>query len=503
MQTFLKSKWTIGTIALVILGGGYWFFIRRSSPANQFITVTQGSITETVSATGNTTPTSSVSLGFQSAGTIAKVNYQLGDRVSAGAVIAGLNTASLSAALQQAQASLAAAQANLASLTAGTRPEQLAIDRSAVAQDQETLANAIASAYSAADTAIHTDADQVFTNPRVASAALTILVTDSSLANQVTEERVALEPVLTAWSAQVSAPGFATNDPTAASATAVTNLAQVSTFLDDMAAALTKTPSSTSASAATLSGYESSISTARTNIASALSTLTSAKSALVGAQGTLALAQAGSTPQAIAAQQAQVEEAQAGVASAEANLQNAKIIAPISGVITEQDAKVGQQATPGTPMVSIIGNGGFEVDTGVSDTDVGKLAVGDVATMTLDAFPNETFSGKVFYIAPAQTDTQGVISYLVKVSFDKADSRLKSGLTTNVAIQAKQDTGVLILPQYAILQNNSGTFVETVTGKMTTTTPVTLGISDENGNVEMLSGVTEGEKVVNIGLKAQ
>jgi HlyD family secretion protein len=487
---FLKYKWVIVLIILIILGGGYWFFVRNGSSSYQFITVTKGSITETVSATGNTTPTSSVSLAFQNSGMIAHVYYNLGDQVNAGAIIAELDTADLSAALQQTQANLAVAQANLASLEAGTRPEQIAIDQSAVAQDQIALANAIASAYAASDTAIHTNADQIFTNARTASAALTIIVPDANLANQVVQERIALEPILAAWSTQMSS-----------STQAIQNLAQVSAFLNDTAAALTETQPSANLSPASLSGYESSISTARTSVANALSTLTSTVAALTGAQGTLTLAQAGSTPQAIAAQQAAVAQAQAGVASAEANLQNTEIIAPISGVLTQQDAKVGQQATPGTLLMSIIGNSGFEVDAGVSDTDVGKLAVGDPVTMTLDAFSNETFTGSVFYIAPAETNTQGVISYLVKISFDKPDSRLKSGLTANVTIQAKQDSNVLILPQYAILQNNSGTFVETLAGKTATTSPVTLGIQDQNGNVEILSGVTAGEKVINIGLK--
>jgi len=234
-----------------------------------------------------------------------------------------------------------------------------------------------------------------------------------------------------------------------------------------------------------------------------LTALTTAKTALTSTEGTLALAQAGSTSQDIAAQQAQVEEAQASVDNAQVSLENTELIAPISGVITQQDAKVGQSTSPGTPLVSIIGNDGFEVDTGVSDTDIGKLVVGDKVTMTLDAFPNETFFGSVFYIAPAETNTQGVITYLIKISFDTLDPRLKSGLTANITIQAKQDTNVLILPQYAILQNDNGTFVETLVKGVATTSPVTLGIQDQNGNVEVLSGVTLGEQVINIGLKAQ
>ena len=503
LPKFLKSKWTVGIVIVILLVGGYWFFGRSSGSAYQFISVTQGSITETVSATGNTTPMQSVSLGFQNTGTIAHVYYNLGDQVSAGAVIASLTTASLSAALSQAQANLAVAQANLSALTAGTRPEQLAIDQSAVTQDQIALANAITSAYTAADGAVHTSADQIFTNARTANAMLVVNIPNATLANQITQERIALEPVLAAWSAQVASPSFSASNALSAATQAVQSLTQVSAFLNDTAAGLTQIQPSANFSAATLTTYETSIASARTSIAGALTALTSANAVLTSAEGTLTLAQAGSTPQGIAAQQAQVEEAQAGVASAEANLGNATIIAPISGVLTQQDAKVGQQASPGVPLVSIIGNGGFEVDTGVSDTDVGKLATGDAVTMTLDAFPGETFMGSVFYIAPAETDTQGVITYLVKISFTKSDSRLKSGLTANITIQAKQDANALILPQYAILQNDSGTFVETLLGKTTTTTPVTLGIQDESGNVEVLSGVTLGEQVINIGLKAQ
>ena len=332
---------------------------------------------------------------------------------------------------------------------------------------------------------------------------LVVNIPNATLANQITQERIALEPVLAAWSAQVASPSFSASNALSAATQAVQSLTQVSAFLNDTAAGLTQIQPSANFSAATLTTYETSIASARTSIAGALTALTSANAVLTSAEGTLTLAQAGSTPQGIAAQQAQVEEAQAGVASAEANLGNATIIAPISGVLTQQDAKVGQQASPGVPLVSIIGNGGFEVDTGVSDTDVGKLATGDAVTMTLDAFPGETFMGSVFYIAPAETDTQGVITYLVKISFTKSDSRLKSGLTANITIQAKQDANALILPQYAILQNDSGTFVETLLGKTTTTTPVTLGIQDESGNVEVLSGVTLGEQVINIGLKAQ
>ena len=80
--------------------------------------------------------------------------------------------------------------------------------------------------------------------------------------------------------------------------------------------------------------------------------------------------------------------------------------------------------------------------------------------MTFDAFPGETFTGKVFYIDPAETIESGVVDYLVKVSFDTPDPRIKSGLTANLDINTQTNQNALILPQYAIIQNASGTFVE-------------------------------------------
>jgi RND family efflux transporter MFP subunit len=200
--------------------------------------------------------------------------------------------------------------------------------------------------------------------------------------------------------------------------------------------------------------------------------------------------------------QAQIQSAQAAVQSVQAKLKNSQIIAPISGTITQNDAKVGEFATAGAPIVSIISGGSFEVQALASEIDVGKIAVGNPVTMTLDAFPGQTVTGHVFYIDPAQTTTGGVVGYKIKISFDTQISNMKSGLTANLTIKTNEKDAVLILPQYAILQNDKGTFVQMVRDDQTIDVPVQLGLQDENGNVEIVSGVSEGDQVLNIGLKS-
>ncbi|OGN28746.1 MAG: hypothetical protein A3A33_03115 [Candidatus Yanofskybacteria bacterium RIFCSPLOWO2_01_FULL_49_25] len=515
LPRFLQSKWAIGIIVLLVMGGGYRL-LKGGGTAYQLVSVTRGSITETVSITGNTTPMQGVSLGFQNTGTISRVYRNLGDTVKAGQVIAQLNVANLYAALQQAQATVAIQQARLDGLKAGSQPQDIAASQAALQKAQQDLANlysnisdAAASGYTKANDAVRTQLDGLFYSPEGNIPQLTFTTSDSNASYAATSLRLSASTELNKWQTELigvtslSSPEILS--PLLKSGLA--HLAVVRNLLNAVSATLDGNVNLTSAQLAT---YKANVTVALTEVNAAISSLNTISQSISSQQATvaqvqaqLALKQAGSSSHDIAAQQAQVEQARAGVASAFANLQGAQIIAPISGVITQLDAKVGQLATPGTPLVSIIGNGGFEVDAGVSETDIGKLADADAVSMTLDAFPGETFAGSVFYIAPAQTNTQGVITYLVKVSFNQLDPRLKSGLTANVDIQTQHKDDVLILPQYAIVQNDKGAFVKILENNTAKEMPVTLGIQDQKGNVEIVSGVTEGEQVINIGLKTQ
>jgi RND family efflux transporter MFP subunit len=486
------SRWVIGIIIIVVLAIIYVAFARGHKSAYQFIKVTQGPITETVSVTGNTTPIQSVSLGFQNTGTIAAVYHNLGDTVTQGQVIARLDTATNAASIQEAQAAVDQQNASLASLEQGTLPQQIALDQAAVTNDQTALANAIQSTYIQVQDAVQNKIYPFFNTVNANKEPVTLNSSYDNLFNSISQ-------IISPWGTEVNTATSGSSVTLAQSSD--TYLSSLIPLIDQVSAAVTTQTSNSNYSADTIQTLQSQITAARLTITSSKTSIDTAEAALTTAQGTLSLAQAGATPDAIAAQQAQVEQAQASLANAEAVLQSSEIVAPISGILTQQDAKVGQLATVGTPLVSVLGANGFEVDAGVSETDVGKLAVGDPVNMTLDAFPNETFAGSVFYIAPAETDTQGVITYLVKVSFDKPDPRIKSGLTANLDIQTNFKPNVLVLPEYAILQNDNGTFVEVLQGKTVQDVPVTLGIQDQNGNVEVTSGVSAGEQVLNVGLK--
>ncbi|MHB1163584.1 MAG: HlyD family secretion protein, partial [Minisyncoccota bacterium] len=211
IPALLRTKWGIGVLVLILAGGGYWLFAARSGASYQFIAVTKGSLTETVSATGNTTPTKNVSLGFQNSGTIAHVYYNLGDQVHAGDVIATLNTASLGASLQQAQATVDAQQAQLDNLKAGSEPADIAASQAALDKAKQDLANLYASindvsldSYAKANDAVRTELNQLFTNGDTSSARLTYDTANFQAQNSAETQRVSVTAQLRAWQTELA-----------------------------------------------------------------------------------------------------------------------------------------------------------------------------------------------------------------------------------------------------------------------------------------------------------
>ncbi len=509
----------ITAAVLVVAGGAYLWFGSRNGQGYQFVSVTQGTIAQVVSVTGNTTPINSVDLSFPAGGTIAAVYKNAGDRVSNGTVLVQLDTNSLQAQLAQAQAAVDAAQATLENLQAGATPQEVQVSKTALASAQQTLANAYSSipnavvdAYAKANDAVRNQISAFYNNPDTTNPQLSFSVSDSQVMNNANSERIQAGAVLDAWANETAALSSVTStSSTSTLALALSHstdhLSVITTMLNTDAVAIVDAIGITNTTAAT---YKNAIASAITEVNTAASAITtlqqniaSEDAAVAQAEAQLAATLAGSTSQAIAAQQAQVEQAQANVQNIKVQIANATLASPIDGVVTVQNAKVGEVAAAGQTVTSVISANHFEVDTYVPETDIGKVAIGDPVDMTFDAFPGETFKGKVFYIDPAETIQGGVVDYLVKVSFNAPDTRIKSGLTANLDINTQTDQNALILPQYAIVQNASGTYVDVLKNGKEAQVPVTLGIRDQNGNVEILSGLTKGQQVINVGLKAQ
>ena len=175
------------------------------------------------------------------------------------------------------------------------------------------------------------------------------------------------------------------------------------------------------------------------------------------------------------------------------------LIAPFSGVVTKQDAKLGQTVSPAAPIVTLMSDAEWKIETNVPEVDVAKIAIGDQARVTFDAYGTDVlFSAKVVAIDPAETIIEGVSTYKVTLLLTSEDDRVLSGMTANIDILTDKREEVLMIPFRAVVNKTEGKFVRipSADGLTASEVSVELGLRGSDGNVEVQRGLSLGQRVV-------
>ncbi|NWF71939.1 MAG: efflux RND transporter periplasmic adaptor subunit [Nitrospirae bacterium] len=152
--------------------------------------------------------------------------------------------------------------------------------------------------------------------------------------------------------------------------------------------------------------------------------------------------------------EAQVKQAEAVLNAAELDLKYTVIRSPVNGIVVARNVEVGQTiaASFATPNLFLIALDltKMQVDTNVSESDIGGITEGKEAAFTVDAYPGYQFAGTIRQVRLAPINVQNVVTYNVVVSVDNEDLRLKPGMTANVSIVVAQREGVLKVPNAAL-----------------------------------------------------
>lgn len=485
-KIYKKPIFIIGVVILIIIS--YFYFSRSKNPSYKTVIAEKGAVIQEVSVTGKVKPAENVDLAFEKSGKVSWVNIEVGDKVRTGETLVTLVNGDISAQLDQAKASVVEQQAKLDELKKGTRLEEIQVQQVKVDNAKADLIDKIQDAYTKSDDAVRNKVDQVFSNPRTATPQLNYyLNTESALKTDIEWRRFLVENILNSWKSSVDINA----------ATAKTNLDEVKLFLDKIALAVNNTSASSNLSQTTLDTWKSDISTARTNINTAIVNLSSSESTLTVEENQLTLEKAGNTSEQIANQEAKLAQAEANVKNYQAQLQKTVLWAPINGIITKQDAKKGEIVTANSPVVSIISEAQFEIEANVPEADIAKVKVGDSAKITLDAYGSDTFfDANVVKIDPAETMIEGVATYKTTFQFTKEDQRIKSGMTANIDILTDKRENIIIIPQRAVVSQNGDKIVKILEGENIKEVKVKTGLRGSDGNVEIIEGIGEGEKVV-------
>lgn len=190
--------------------------------------------------------------------------------------------------------------------------------------------------------------------------------------------------------------------------------------------------------------------------------------------------------------------AQAEIQKINAEIRKNTIYAPFSGKVTNIEKEVGENASVGERVVSILGENKLEVVLKVSELDVSRIPEGAPIDVTLDAFPTEVFHGVLKTINSRETTIDGVPVYEAFVEF-APDPRIKTGMSANGLVILAIKSDVLVVPTYLINKSAGVNTVEVIMAdKKTEKRNVTLGLTGTDSMVEILSGLNEGDQVVPI-----
>jgi RND family efflux transporter MFP subunit len=192
-----------------------------------------------------------------------------------------------------------------------------------------------------------------------------------------------------------------------------------------------------------------------------------------------------------------VQQAQLDVQDIQAEIEKRSIKSPMDGIVTDIVAKRGETISPGSVAVAVISASNFQVSANLPEIDVAKVKAGLQADVTLDAYGSEVnFPMVVTSISLAEDIVEGVAVYELILQFVKADERIKSGLTADITVKSERRDNVLAVPQRAVIARKDGKFVQILEGETTVDKKVTTGLRGSDGNLEITSGLNEGDQVL-------
>lgn len=436
---------------------------------------------------------------------VESVKVKIGDTVSEGQTIVTLKNADISATLAQAKAGYSAAAARLAEIKAGARPEDLAIARLDAQKAQSDLgvlysqaATSLADAAGKIDGILRVQISDMFINGDSEEARLSFTVSNASDAELRAkvgriQAGVNLKDFFDAINAFREAPDAAGVDGAFAKGDAV--LGNVRATLDALMISLQNAPQ---LSPATATSYKTLVNAARSSATAAATAITTQKQSIlaqnaliVRTHNLLRIKEEGATQEQILAAQSAVDQAAAAVAAASAAYDKTILKAPISGKISSVSLRVGDLATLGGPIATIINTRGLKVRAFVSASDVQSLRIGDSVSL-----------------ASGTAATVGMISPGIDPVTKKAEITIliPDANSKNVVVgqyiegkispaSALQPASSYLLPLTAIKVAEGKYSVYTVEGGRVKEIPVTAG-AVQGEQVQITGGLTEGMKII-------
>lgn len=516
-QFFAKKRNIIIIFTVAIIGIIVFFAFRGNNSSNGILTdtVKKQDLKRTVLATGQVVSSTDLALSFQSSGVVKSVNVKVGDKVASGQVLATLDQKNQLASLEQARGARDSAQANYDKVVSGATSEDVQVSRAAVTAAQATLDNAKATYDSvvAQQKILVENARLAWINSGLSADRLAYYDTSATLTVSGTYTGMEQgEYDISLYSDGGS--GFFFKVSGLENSTGVLKkgtplglgtrglsmtFSTTGTFsgVDSWRIAIPNTRGSSYVT--DFNAYQAALQTQNAAIVTAGNTVNSAQAALDQAKATLVLKQAEARPEDIASAAAAVTSASGQVAAAAAALENTMIRAPASGTMTAVDIKVGELASSLKEVMVLQDVSSLHVEANVSEASVASIKPGQSTEVTFDALgPDQKYAIKVLLVDPASIVISGVVNYKVTFSLENLVD-VKPGMTANLVVLTAERTGVLSVPQRAIILRDGNKLARVITDPKTKAyqeRQISTGLEGDGGLVEVIEGLAEGDAIV-------
>ncbi|MBW1677651.1 MAG: efflux RND transporter periplasmic adaptor subunit [Deltaproteobacteria bacterium] len=193
---------------------------------------------------------------------------------------------------------------------------------------------------------------------------------------------------------------------------------------------------------------------------------------------------------------AQIRQAEARMRLSEMELKNTMIRAPIDGIISKRFVDKGALVSKTTPIVRIVAMDRVKAVVQVVESELAQLRCGTAAGISVDAYKDQVFRGKITCIGPTVDPNSRTAD--VEIQVDNRDYRLKPGMFARVNLVVQRRNGVLLLSKDSLLRESGPTRVFIHDNGKASLREVSLGLEGEQ-NVEVLGGLEEGDEVIVAG----
>ena len=450
----MKKRTILIGAAILVLAAGAYFVIqtiqrnRQASAQYQTVTLTRGSLTAIVGASGTVRANQTAMLTWATNGQIADILVNVGEKVNPGQELANLVDSSLPQTVILATADLVTAQRNL---------ENLLNSNTAFAQAQVNLNNAQKAYNSAAGAQLYPDTTRRSNQDQIDEARSAVVIAQDKV-NKAQDYYNRFSEV-------------ADSDPLKAAA--LNSLANARQNLDQ--------------AQKNLNYYLNVPSTF--DIVQSDANVALAKAQLEDAQREYDRLKDGPDAQDILA-------AQAHITALQATINMAKLTAPIAGTVTASNSMVGDQVSGGTVSVRIDDLSHYLVDVQVSEVDINRIKAGQDVTFSFDAISGQTYSGKIVAASRVGTNTANGVNFTVTAELLNPDEQVLPGMTAAVNIVVSQLDNVLIVPNRAVRTVNNNLVVYILRNGVPTPVNIQIGASSDTDS-EIVSGdVKAGDQIV-------